>query len=81
MTDGPDMDAETYVWIKHYTAVTVGTVIIMVNEATNETSTTTSYLTEYEASGSSNLLQRTDTNDAGTVTIVTTGLHKKEITL
>lgn len=56
------------------TPVTVGTVMVTVDEASNQTVTSTSYHTEhsqYVTSGtfpSSLLYTRTDTNAAGTVT-------------
>lgn len=68
-----------YVWNKHYTASTVGTVIVVVNEATNKTSSTTIYHTEYDANGSSKLYSRTDTNEHGTITAAGTDLHGSKI--
>jgi len=64
------MDATSYTWVQYYTPSTVGTVMVIVNDATNKTTSTTIFHTEFDLSGSSKLLEGTDTNKAGTVTAV-----------
>ena len=49
---------------------TVGTVLVVINDDTNQTSLTTKTNTEYKSNGTLNILTRTDTNGAGTVTKV-----------
>jgi hypothetical protein len=60
-------------WSQWITPSTVGTVMVTVNEATNQTFSTTIYHSEYENNGSMTLLTRTDTDAAGTVTKVLAG--------
>jgi hypothetical protein len=71
-SDGPFMHAATFSWSQYITPVIVGTVMVTVNEAADETSSTTIYHTDYEEGGSLALLTRTDTDTAGTVTHVVT---------
>lgn len=71
---GPILSARTWEWVPNITPVTVGTVMVTIDEASNQTVTSTSYHTEhlhYVTNGtfpSSLLYSRTDTNAAGTVT-------------
>ncbi|KAG4439852.1 hypothetical protein IFR05_004665 [Cadophora sp. M221] len=69
---GPFLAAVSSTWTQVIIPITVGTVMVVVNEATNETSSTTIYHTDYERNGSSTILTRTDTDAAGTVTQVVT---------
>lgn len=66
-TSGPRMFAETREWRKVYTPVIIGTIIIQVNEATNQTITTTSYHSEY-LEGSQTMSTPSRVNSAGTRT-------------
>jgi hypothetical protein len=67
-TAGPFLGAFSYTWTQYIIPTTVGTVLVVVNNATNQTSTTTIFHTEFIQNGSQTLLTRTDTNAAGTVT-------------
>ena len=78
---GPFIQAWSSTWSQVILPVTVGTVMIIVNEATNKTSTTTIYHTEFEKNGSATLLTRTDTNAAGTITQVVTDEHNELMTM
>jgi hypothetical protein len=55
--------------------------MVTVNEATNETSSTTIYHKEYETDGTMKLLARTDTDAAGTVTQAVPNLHNVKVTM
>lgn len=67
---GPYLGAHSYYWSQYLTPKVVGTVMVTVNEATNQTISSTIYHSEYAVNGSSQLLTRTDVNSAGTVTAV-----------
>merc|ERR1712093_771747 len=69
---GPYLAAVSSTWSQVIIPTTVGTVLVVVNEATNETTSTTVYHTDFLKNGSSTLLSRTDTDVAGTVTQVVT---------
>lgn len=71
---GPILSARTWEWVSRYEPVTVGTVLVTVDEVTNQTVTSTAYHTDhlhFVTSGTipaSLLHGRTNTNAAGTVT-------------
>ncbi|KAL2072918.1 hypothetical protein VTL71DRAFT_10242 [Oculimacula yallundae] len=67
---GPMIAVNSYTWSQYIIPITVGTVLVIVNEATNQTTSTTVFHTDYVRNGSTALLTRTDTNNAGTVTQV-----------
>ncbi|KAL2064168.1 hypothetical protein VTL71DRAFT_4662 [Oculimacula yallundae] len=69
---GPFIAAFSSTWSQFIIPITVGTVMITINEATNQTYSTTIYHTDFESNGSTSLLTRTDTNAAGTITQVAT---------
>ncbi|KAK0117419.1 hypothetical protein ONS96_013249 [Cadophora gregata f. sp. sojae] len=71
---GPFIAAVSSTWSQVIIPTTVGTVLVVVNAATNETTSTTIYHTDYLKNGSSTLLSRTDTDGAGTVTQVVTDI-------
>lgn len=73
-TSGPTLDAWSYVWRKVYTPVIIGTVLVAVNEATNQTSRTTLYHSEY-LSGTEKVPTPTDLNAAGTRTAFIGATH------
>jgi hypothetical protein len=75
------MAAYSYSWSQYIIPTTVGTVMVTVNEATNQTSSTTIYHSEYENNGSMTLLTRTDTDGAGTVTNVVPDLYNVHMTV
>lgn len=54
--------------------------MITVNEATNQTFSTTIFHTDYERNGSATLLSRTDTDAAGTVTQIVSK-HNRTMTV
>ncbi|KAH9217837.1 hypothetical protein DL95DRAFT_385960 [Leptodontidium sp. 2 PMI_412] len=76
---GPFLAAVSSTWTQVIIPTTVGTVMVVVNEATNETSSTTIYHTDYERNGSSTILTRTDTDAAGTVTQVVTDKRNSQL--
>jgi hypothetical protein len=55
--------------------------VVTVNEATNQTWSSTVYHSEYATNGSLSLLTRTDTDAAGTVTQVITDMYNVEMTV
>ncbi|CZT10027.1 uncharacterized protein RCO7_03179 [Rhynchosporium graminicola] len=67
---GPNIAVDSYTWSQYIIPITVGTVLVVVNKATNKTTSTTVFHTDYVRNGSTALLTRTDTNSAGTVTQV-----------
>lgn len=69
---GPYIAAYSSTWSQAIIPITVGTVMFIVNEATNKTTSTTIYHTDFVQNGSTTLLSRTDTNSDGTVTYVAT---------
>jgi len=69
-TDGPYAPATSMTWSQWITPSIVGTVLVTVNKANNRTVSTTVYHTDFETNGSRQLLTRTDTNAASTVTKV-----------
>lgn len=69
-TVGPSLFAQRYTWTQTIFPTTVGTVLVVINDDTNRTSLTTKTNTEYKSNGTLNILTRTDTNGAGTVTTV-----------
>lgn len=75
----------SYYWTKKYNATTVGTVQIIINKATNKTTTTTKYHTEYKSNATGTdalaILERTDVNAAGTVTQVVKDLFNSSTTM
>ncbi|KAK4575051.1 hypothetical protein LTR86_000903 [Recurvomyces mirabilis] len=66
-TRGPYASAYSYTW-RYMTPSTVGTVLITVNIAKNETISSTVFHTNFRESGNQTILTRTDVNDANTVT-------------
>lgn len=80
-TAGPFLGAYSYTWSQYIVPTTVGTVLVVVNNATNQTSTTTIYHTEFERNGSMTLLTRTDTNTAGTVTNAVLDYNRRRVTM
>jgi hypothetical protein len=80
-TTGPFLGAYSYTWSQYILPTTVGTVMVVINEATNQTSTSTSYHTEFDRSGSKTILTRTDTNAAGTVTDVVEDMYGSSATM
>jgi hypothetical protein len=55
--------------------------MVTVNEATNQTFSTTIYHTDFERNSSATLLTRTDTDAAGTVTQVVTDEYSRTTTM
>ncbi|CZR54903.1 uncharacterized protein PAC_04788 [Phialocephala subalpina] len=78
---GPFILAHSSTWIQVIVPTTVGTVMVTVNEATNQTFSTTIYHTDYERNGSATLLTRTDTDAAGTVTQVVTDEYSRTMAI
>ncbi|KAE8446266.1 hypothetical protein EG329_012352 [Mollisiaceae sp. DMI_Dod_QoI] len=74
---GPFILAQSSTWTQFIVPTTVGTVMVTVNEATNQTFSTTIYHTDYERNGSATLLTRTDTDAAGTVTQAVIDEHNR----
>ncbi|KAH7407105.1 hypothetical protein BKA64DRAFT_406986 [Cadophora sp. MPI-SDFR-AT-0126] len=75
---GPFIAAVSSTWSQVIIPTTVGTVMVVVNAATNETTSTTIYHTDFLKNGSSTLLSRTDTDVAGTVTQVVTDYQNNQ---
>jgi len=75
------MAVYSYSWSQYITPTIVGTVQVTVNEATNQTWSTTVYNSEFENNGSMTLLTRTDTDAAGIVTQVVQDLYDVNVTV
>ena len=71
----------SYTWSQWIRPTTVGTVYVTVNEATNQTSSTTVYHSEYKTNGSMQLLTRTDVDALGTVTGIAEGIDGRNTTM
>lgn len=72
---GPYMMANSFIWSQYIIPTTVGTVMVTVNEANNQTWSSTRWHTEYMNNDSITLVTRTDTNAAGTVTAIPYGIN------
>lgn len=74
---GPFINGQVYYWKRDalVTPTTVGTVVVQINDATNQTTTTTIFHSEYKVNGTLRLLTRNNTNPAGTVTQVVSSLN------
>ena len=69
-------------WIPGYSKVTVATVILVINDSTNATSTTTQYVESLLVNGTAPTnIRRTNTNSAGTITSVVTGYRNSTTTM
>lgn len=71
--DGPYLGAQTACWSQFWYPVTVGTVLVTVDQIHNTTLSRTVYNTEVSTDGTLKLFTRTDTNAQGTVTTVFNG--------